>query len=316
MYFEIVSASGGVRLNIKGDDNEIMLQSEVYESKDGAQNAIEEIQSGASAAPVKATRPTRVRATTPPTGGMAEQVGAESLPAPLDRVLTFGLAVALTGVVIQTLVHLLNAAFVDSPQLDASAEGNAMTWASSVAIFAVAFAATLHAVLLNERRRTYALIACVFAFFSLDEAILVHERLAEWVLAALGQDISWDSVVWPALYLPLAGTVVVLLVALARTAPARARRFVIVGLVLLVTAVAAEVLSAPVSTGDTTAGWVHVFESAYEEGAELMGWIMIATGLTVSTLTACIQPVNSRQRRSARRASRSSQGVRRPTSHS
>jgi hypothetical protein len=154
-----------------------------------------------------------------------------------------------------------------------------MTWANLVATFAAAFAAILHAVLLSERRRTYAFIACVFAFFSLDEAVLVHERLAKSVIAAAGQDTSWDSVVWPALYLPLAGAVVVLLVSLTRTTPTRARRFVGVGLVLLVTAVAAEVLSAPVSTGETVAGWTHVLESAYEEGAELTGWIMIATGL-------------------------------------
>jgi uncharacterized protein YegP (UPF0339 family) len=53
MYFEIVTASGGVRLNIKGDNNEIMLQSEVYTSKAGAQNAIDEVKTGAATAPVK-----------------------------------------------------------------------------------------------------------------------------------------------------------------------------------------------------------------------------------------------------------------------
>ena len=53
MYFEIVKASGGVRLNIKGDNNEIMLQSEVYTSKSGAKNAIEEVKTGAATAPVK-----------------------------------------------------------------------------------------------------------------------------------------------------------------------------------------------------------------------------------------------------------------------
>lgn len=53
MYFEIVSASGGVRLNIKGDNNEIMLQSEVYTSKAEAKNAIEEIKTGAAAAMVE-----------------------------------------------------------------------------------------------------------------------------------------------------------------------------------------------------------------------------------------------------------------------
>jgi uncharacterized protein YegP (UPF0339 family) len=53
MYFEIVSASGGVRLNLKSDNNEIMLQSEVYTSKAAAKNAIKEIQSAAATAPVK-----------------------------------------------------------------------------------------------------------------------------------------------------------------------------------------------------------------------------------------------------------------------
>ena len=210
---------------------------------------------------------------------------AESLSGPFNRVLTVGVVVALAAAVVQTLVHLLNAAFFDRAQLDARAEANTMTWASSVATFAAAFAAALHAVLLSERRRAYAFIACVFAFFSLDEALHVHERLAESVLAAVGQDTSWDSVVWPAFYLPLAGMVAVLLVSLTRTTPTRARRFVLVGLVLLVTAVAAEVLSAPVSTSETEGGWAHVFESAYEEGAELTGWILIATGLTVLTLS-------------------------------
>jgi hypothetical protein len=210
---------------------------------------------------------------------------AESLSGPFDRVLTVGLAVALTAAVTQTLLHLLNAAFLDRAQLDARAEANAMTWASSVAIFAAAFAAALHAVLLSKRRRAYAFIACVFAFFSLDEAILVHERLAESVLGAAGQDTSWDSLVWPALYLPLAAIVALLLVSLTRTWDTRASRFVAIGLILLVTAVAAEVLSAPLSTSESEGGWPHVFESAYEEGAELTGWILIATGLTASTLS-------------------------------
>jgi uncharacterized protein YegP (UPF0339 family) len=53
MYFQIVPASGGVRLNIKGDNHELMLQSEVYVSKAGANNAIDEIKTGAATAQVK-----------------------------------------------------------------------------------------------------------------------------------------------------------------------------------------------------------------------------------------------------------------------
>jgi hypothetical protein len=215
---------------------------------------------------------------------------AEPLSAPLDRVLRVGARIAVTAVAVQTLVHLLNAFYDWSPQLDANAEYNAMSWASSVATFAAAFAAGLHATLIGERRRTYSFLACVFAFFSLDDAILVHERISEWSVDTVGLSETWDSVIWPALYLPFAGVAVALLAALARAAPARAARFVLVGLLLLLTAVAAEVVSAPTSTSQTASGWGHALEGAYEEGAELMGWILIAAGLMVSSLSELWQP--------------------------
>jgi hypothetical protein len=212
------------------------------------------------------------------------QSPADLLSAALDRVLTVALAVALTAVAIQTLIHLLNAAVDGTRQFDANAESNAMAWASSVATFAAAFAAALHATLLGERRRSYVFLACLFAFFSLDDAIVLHERLSQRLLDVVGLSASWDSVLWPALYLPLAGSAVLLLAAVARAAPARAGRFIRVGLILLLTAVAAEALSAPVSTAETVTEWPHVLEGAYEEGAELVAWILIAAGVTVSTL--------------------------------
>jgi hypothetical protein len=214
------------------------------------------------------------------------------LPAPLDRVLTVGLTIALAGVALQTLAHLLNAAFLGHALLNANAEHNVMTWASTVATFAAAFAAALHATLLRAGRRTYIVLAGAFAFFSLDDAVLLHERLATLVLDSIGVSVSWDSVLWPALYLPLAGVAVLLLLGVARTAPARAGRFLRVGLVLLLTAVAAEAVSAPVSTPETRAGWAHVLEGAFEEGAELASWILIATALTVSTLSETGRPLD------------------------
>lgn len=45
--------------------------------------------------------------------------------------------------------------------------------------------------------------------------------------------------------------------------------------------VAVEVLSAPWSTGSNL---VHSIEGAFEEGAELAGWMTIATGLTAIVL--------------------------------
>jgi uncharacterized protein YegP (UPF0339 family) len=52
MYFEIVRASGGFRANIKGGNNELMFQTEVYPSKTSAQNAINVVKAGAANATV------------------------------------------------------------------------------------------------------------------------------------------------------------------------------------------------------------------------------------------------------------------------
>jgi hypothetical protein len=218
------------------------------------------------------------------------RAAAQPLSTPLDRVLTVGLAVGVTAVAVQTLVHLLNAVFDISSQLDANAEFNAMSWASSAATFAAAFAAGLHATLVGDRRRSYVFLACVFAFFSLDDAILLHERLSDWSVHTVGLSETWDSVIWPALYLPFAGVAAVLLAGVARVAPPRAGRFILIGLFLLLSAVAAEVLSAPTSGPETASGWGHALEGAYEEGAELMAWILIAAGLIVSSLFEFWQP--------------------------
>jgi uncharacterized protein YegP (UPF0339 family) len=53
MYFEIVRASGGYRANIKGDNHELVFQTEVYERKASAQNAIDMVKTGAPVAMVQ-----------------------------------------------------------------------------------------------------------------------------------------------------------------------------------------------------------------------------------------------------------------------
>ncbi len=50
MYFEIVTASGGFRANIKGDNHELVFQTEVYEGKSGAKNAIDMVKTEAATA--------------------------------------------------------------------------------------------------------------------------------------------------------------------------------------------------------------------------------------------------------------------------
>ena len=53
MYFEIVSASGGFRANIKGNNHELVFQTEVYEGKAGAENAIDMVKTEAASATVQ-----------------------------------------------------------------------------------------------------------------------------------------------------------------------------------------------------------------------------------------------------------------------
>jgi hypothetical protein len=193
-----------------------------------------------------------------------------------------GIVFAVVGVTIQTAIHLLNAALDGSQYLSVNGEGNPVTWVHSAVIFAAAFVCTLHATILTARRREWAAIAAVLAFLSFDEMLLVHERIVGRVLEVLELPIVWDSVVWPVLYLPLLGALLLALVTVARLAPTGTGRLVLAGLGFLVAAVAAEVLSAPISTASDS--WSHTLEGAVEEGAELAGWILITTGLTAITL--------------------------------
>ncbi|WP_217923764.1 YegP family protein [Miltoncostaea oceani] len=52
MYFEIVTASGGYRVRIRGGNHEIMFTSEVYVAKASAYNAIAVVKAGAASASV------------------------------------------------------------------------------------------------------------------------------------------------------------------------------------------------------------------------------------------------------------------------
>lgn len=53
MYFEIVTASGGYRANIKGDNHELVFQTEVYKQEAGAKNAIDMVKTEAATAPTQ-----------------------------------------------------------------------------------------------------------------------------------------------------------------------------------------------------------------------------------------------------------------------
>jgi len=206
--------------------------------------------------------------------------GAASSAAVDDRILGWGLTVAVAGSAAQTAIHLLNAAFLDEQQFNVNFEGNPFAWASTVVTFAVAFLAFVCAAALVSGRRWFLVLGALTAFLSLDDMVVIHERAGVVFADALGLSVVFDSVLWPAVYLPILAAVFTLLIVVTRRAPPRARRFVALGLALLASALVAEMSSFSWSTDNST---LHVLEGAVEEAAELAGWIVIAAGMTVVT---------------------------------
>ena len=205
---------------------------------------------------------------------------------PLARLARTGLAVALAALVLQSAAHLVNDLALDRRfrHLNADVDGNLLSWVSALATFAAASAALALAAAVPPRRRRLVALAAILAFFSADEVIGIHENLgAAFALVGL-PDVAG---IWFPVYLPVFALTIWLLWTVAADVPAAATTLVL-GVALLVAAIGAEVLRA---------GWVHVLdrstsgvayslEVAVEEGAELAGWILIATGLTVAVRAA------------------------------
>jgi hypothetical protein len=194
------------------------------------------------------------------------------------------LAVVATG--IQTVCHLVNALAFDN-RYDAlnagtAGEGNAFTWASTVAAFATAYAAFVLALGGFGRTRRLFALSAVVAFFSLDDLVMIHERLADRVDTALGVSSAYVTLTWPMLYFPLLVGVSYVLWQLRLEAADYARRAVTVGLALLVLAVGLEAAVTAIRVDEADYAGNPIFESevAVEEGAELAAWIVLAGGVT------------------------------------
>jgi hypothetical protein len=198
------------------------------------------------------------------------------------RVTSAGSLLAVAAVAVQTAVHGLNAMLTDGGYWSVNSENNPIAWAHAAAIVSSAFVCALHALLVEQRRITFTVAAVLLAFLSVDEAIQVHERIIGRVLDWTERSATWDSVLWPIVYLPICAVLAWALWRVSDEAPRPAARLLVGGLGLLVVAVLAEMVSAPWS--DEDGGAVHTVEGAFEEAAELAGWIAVATGLTAVLL--------------------------------
>lgn len=194
-------------------------------------------------------------------------------------VLAAGAAAACVALLLLTSAQLANDLVFDRryAHLNADLDGNALTWLSALATAAAAaFVITLARVL--ERRRL-ALVAGILGFFAIDDVAGLHERMGDG-LEALG--LPHSDGIWFPVYLPLFGFVFLTLWALGRQSELIAPA-VHAGLLLLGFALAGEVSTAFVPWLDRTEhGALYTLEVGIEEGAELGGWILIASGLAAA----------------------------------
>jgi hypothetical protein len=202
------------------------------------------------------------------------------------RVLVGGLALTAAAVAIQSLAHVVNVAFWDNnwDALNADSDTGAPAWASSVLEFAAALLVVLMAALQPARQWPLFVLAAVLAFFSLDDLIMVHERVS-----TVAQDLDlWahaGRLVWPVIFLPLLTIAFLGLWLIAAESVGDVGRPIRVGLGLLVLAIGLEIAAQglfALDVGRLDAPFVA--EVVVEEGAELAGWGLIVTGLAAALL--------------------------------
>jgi hypothetical protein len=210
-----------------------------------------------------------------------ERVAPVSRPL-ADRVLALGLALSLIALGVQSVLHLVNLAFLDLDvdAFNAGFDSSAFAWPTVAATAAAAFASTL--VALSTGGRSWIALALTLAFLSFDDQFGIHER-ASTLGNRLGAPESWHlgRLLWPVIFLPLLALATLLLWRLAATRPGRPGRIAQLGLGLLVAAVALEAASPLLfQAGWDQGDWPYELEVVVEEGAELVGWIWIASVLT------------------------------------
>lgn len=198
-----------------------------------------------------------------------------------DRLAAAGVVLALAALSVQTVAYLVWALLLSRGGVlfDADSDTSAPAWGGSVAIFAGALAALLRSLAAPAEARLYAALAGLLAFLSVDEIVTMHERVGVELSMALDLPIYFARTLWPVVFLPLLVLVFALLLQASNRARTSSRRLLRLGLALLTVAVAAEILSVLLASDDTRLTWAYFLEVAFEEGAELAGWILIAFGL-------------------------------------
>ncbi len=219
----------------------------------------------------------RTKAGSPPEAA-PQKVGRRA-----DRLVEVGVTIAVATVTAQSAAHLLGVHVYDDRffHMNADDEHGLPAWLGASATFAAAFGVLMLALLRATIDRKLIALACLLAFFSLDDAVAIHERIGEKVAGAFGYGDIAERLAWPAVFLPLFLAGLVLLVYVGRQLPVRLERLLHWGVGLLALALAAEAVSSVLYAFlDVERGsWPDSLEVIVEEGAELGAWMLIATAL-------------------------------------
>jgi hypothetical protein len=210
----------------------------------------------------------------------------------VETVLRAGLIAAVAAFAVQGAVHVANVALDRRFRLlDADSDYGVFAWTSALVTAVAAALAFVLAARLD--RRDYGLLGVALAVFALDDLIAVHERIGELDdELGLPHELQLRRLVWIVVLLPLLAAAAILLWRVAKEAPRRAGGLVRGGLALLVLAVAAEATTPVLFNFDWGQDSIpYETEVVFEEGAELAGWILVATGLAgFATAAAAERP--------------------------
>lgn len=195
----------------------------------------------------------------------------------------FVLPAALVLAAIVTLGSLFNYFALDeaTKDLDAGSEASFNNWITVAAAFAAAVASGLHAIAFKRRRGAFVALTAMLAFLSLDDSLLLHERL--------GGKIGVDHIE-TVIFAPLYFAVLLIVLGLARETFPRAAKHLRLGVSLLVAAVVIDLGSSITQNlqEDGTV-WPQVTRIAIEEGFEVAGWVALSTSLLIMVSVALIE---------------------------
>jgi hypothetical protein len=218
-----------------------------------------------------------------------------------ESLVALGVVIAIVTVTVQSAGHLVGVRLFDDRylHLNADDELGLAAWTSAAATFAAAFAVLLLVLLKEAIDRRLVMLVALIAFFSLDDAVVVHERAAEKIAHSLGYGDYAERLIWPVLFGPLFLAALVLLVYASRQLFERARDLVRLGIGLFVLALGTELISSAVySAAEVERGsWPDVFEVLVEEGAELAGWILVATAFLAGVVARLDEDREAERRR-------------------